>query len=62
LSAYGAINEREIMIDDVVSVLSALLIACSRKIFPNWANGLLERVKDGRLLTAVEKLLEVELR
>ena len=59
LSAYGSFDEREVVVDDVVSVLSALLIASQRKVFPNWANGSLEKVKDGRLLSAVEKLLEV---
>jgi hypothetical protein len=57
LSAYGEYDEREVIVDDVVSVLSALLIACSHKVFPDWAKGVLERVNDGRLLAAVEKLL-----
>ena len=60
LSSYSEIDEREVIVDDVASVLSALIIACERKIFPNWANGLLERIRDGRLLAAVEKLLESE--
>ncbi|MCL1803730.1 MAG: phosphotransferase [Eubacteriaceae bacterium] len=59
LSAYGEFDEREMVVDNVVSVLSALLIACSRKVFPNWANGLLDKVKDGRLLAAVERLLDI---
>jgi hypothetical protein len=58
LSAYGAFEEYEVIVDDVASVLSALLTACQRKVFPNWANDLLEMVKDGRLLTSVERLLE----
>ena len=56
---YGAINEDEVSVDDVASVLSALVVACSREIFPKWAKGLLEQVKEGRLLAAVERLLEV---
>ena len=58
LSAYGEINKCEVVVDDVASVLSALLIACSRMAFPDWAQGLLERTKDGRLLAAVERLVE----
>ena len=46
LSAYGAIDEREVIIDDIA------------KTFPHWANTLLERVKDGRLLAAVEKFVQ----
>lgn len=59
LSAYGAIDEHEITVDDVVSVLLALNTACQRTILPNWAKPLLEKVKDGRLQLAVERLLKV---
>jgi hypothetical protein len=58
LSAYGVFDEHEVVVDDVASVLSALIIACSRKVFPDWAKGLLERVKDGRLYAATAILLE----
>ncbi|MDD4495404.1 MAG: ElyC/SanA/YdcF family protein, partial [Eubacteriales bacterium] len=57
-SAYGGFDEREVMVDNVACELSSLVIACQRKDFPNWANDGLEKVKDGRLLAAVEKLLE----
>ena len=60
LSAYGEFDEYEVIVDDVASVLSALLIACRHKAFPDWAYGLLKKVKDGRLLTAVERFLEEE--
>ena len=56
LSAYGGFDEREVVVDNVACELSALIIACQRKVFPNWANDGLEKVKDGRLLAAVEKL------
>ena len=46
------------MIDAVACELSSLIIACQRKVFPNWANDGVEKVKDGRLSAAVEKLLE----
>ena len=60
MAAYGDIDEREALVDDVASVLLALLIACSRKAFPDWAKGMLARVRDGRLFAAVERLLEVK--
>jgi len=60
LSAYGGFDEREVVVDNVACELSALIIACQRKVFPNWANGGLEKVKDGRLLASVEKLLGVK--
>jgi hypothetical protein len=59
LSTYSSFNEREVVVDNVASVLSALLIACQRKVFPDWAKGLLEKVKDGKLLTSVEEMLEI---
>ena len=59
LSEYGIFNEKEKIVDDVICSLNALYIACQRKHFPDWGNNLLARVKDGRLQTAVEKLLEV---
>ena len=59
LSVYGEFDERETIIDVVVCELSSLIIACQRKVFPNWANDGVEKVKDGRLLAAVERLLEV---
>jgi hypothetical protein len=58
LSTYGAFDEREIIIDAVACELSGLIIACQRKVLPNWANDGLEKAKDGRLLKSVEKLLE----
>ena len=58
LSAYGEFDERETIIDAVACELSSLVIACQRKIFPNWANDGLDKVKDGRLLAAEERLLK----
>lgn len=61
-SAYGNYDEKEIAVDDVVSALTSLHIACQRKSFPDWGRELLEMVKDGRLLSAVKKLLEGQTR
>lgn len=58
LSEYGSYDESEKLVDDVVDSLYSLYIACQSKSFPNWAKDLLKKLKDGTLLTAVEKLLE----
>lgn len=59
LSAYGGFDEKEAAVDDVVSVLTSLHIACQREHFPGWGNVLLTMVRDGRLQTAVEELLKI---
>jgi hypothetical protein len=59
LSVYGGFDEREVVVDDAVSHLYSLHVACQRKVFPDWAKDGVERLKDGNLLTAIEKLLEV---
>ncbi|MCL2378947.1 MAG: DUF4111 domain-containing protein [Defluviitaleaceae bacterium] len=56
-SAYGYFNENEIVIDEIISILQTLIVACERDSFPGWALDSLEAVKDGRLLAAVEKCL-----
>jgi hypothetical protein len=38
---------------------NALHIACGRKNFPDWGIELLDMMKDGRLMMAVEKLSKV---
>jgi len=60
LSAYGSFNSNEIIIDDVISVLFNLIVACEHDTFPSWANDSLEALKDGSFLSAVEKLLKTE--
>ena len=59
LSTCGAFDEREVEFDAVVCELSTLIIACQRKVFPNWANDGLEKVKNGKLLSAANKLLKI---
>jgi hypothetical protein len=58
LSAYGDFDERERWLDEAVSVLTDLITACRRPVFPGWANDSLAFVKDGGLLAAVERLLK----
>jgi len=57
-SAYGNFDETEIVLDEIVSTLQTLIVACRRDNFPNWATDSLESLKDGRLLKAIEKYLE----
>jgi len=58
LSAYGGFDEREVAVDNVASEFASLAIACSREVFPDWAKDGVEKVRDGRWLAAVEKLLK----
>jgi len=57
LSAYGAFDRREIVVDGVASELASLMIACRRETFPNWANDSIAKMKDGRFAEALKKLL-----
>ena len=61
LSVYGEYDEREVIMDDVADTLSGLIMDCQRKNFPKLLVSIVERINDGRLLAAVDKLLEVEL-
>ncbi len=58
LTAYGRFDEFEKDVDDAVSVIGGLHIACQREVFPNWGQELLDMVHNGRLLAAVERLLK----
>jgi len=59
LSEYGEYDEREVVVDYVADALSGLVIASQREVFPNWAKDSVEGIKNGQILTAVERLLEV---
>ena len=45
LEAYGAVDPLEQALDDVVSVVTSLVVACQREPFPRWAQGLLQELK-----------------
>lgn len=45
LKAYGEFDKKEIVVDDVASVLVTLYHACKRKNFPSWANSVLNELK-----------------
>ena len=46
LEAYGEFDKSEIIVDDVASVLVTLYHACQRKHFPDWANSVLDDLKN----------------
>ena len=58
LSSYGGYIEYEKVVDDVVSPLVTLYFACQREDFPSWASNELEKLHNGMLLSATEKLLK----
>lgn len=45
LEAYGEFDKKEIIVDDVASVLVTLYHACQRKSFPCWADSALNSLK-----------------
>ena len=56
-SAYGTFDESEVVLDEIICTLQTLIVACEREVFPSWATDSLATVKDGRLLTAVERFI-----
>jgi len=56
-SAYGKFDESEVVLDEIISTLQTLIVACERDSFPSWAADSLESVKDGRLLKSVERFI-----
>lgn len=56
LEAYGEFDKKEIIVDDVASVLITLYYACQRKNFPSWANSTLNELKTD-YLNKVQTLL-----
>ena len=46
LEAYREFDKNEIIVDDVASVLVTLYHACQRKNFPDWANSVLDDLKN----------------
>ncbi|HHT95547.1 MAG TPA: phosphotransferase [Clostridiaceae bacterium] len=59
LSEYGEYDQREIIVDNVAAALSGLIIASQQEVFPDWAKVLVEGIKNGQMLTAVERLLYI---
>lgn len=59
LSNYGTFDRKEIIIDDVASVISTLYFACKRPLFPKWANEELETLR-GNYIDKVNLLLHTK--
>jgi len=57
ISAYGDFDKSEVVLDEIISTLQTLIVACERDSFPSWANDSLDSVKDGRLLATVERFV-----
>jgi 2-polyprenyl-3-methyl-5-hydroxy-6-metoxy-1,4-benzoquinol methylase len=57
LDEYGDFNQDEIVIDNVASLLTTLYLACTRDVFPKWAEAYHEQVNNGTLLNAVNELI-----
>ncbi len=57
-SEYGEVNEDEIIIDEVMSVIENLYEACKESSFPVWANQSLVKVHNKDLLKSVKRLVE----
>lgn len=56
LDEYGAIDEREKIIEEAAMVLVSLFFACRREFFPDWGEELLEELK-GSYINKIEALL-----
>ncbi len=46
LSAYGALNQTEALLDDITAPVVTLYFACQRPKFPEWAKGTLCQIKN----------------
>lgn len=57
IKEYGEINCYETVVDDAISPLICLYGAYKREVFPEWAKGALEKLKNGQMFDAVERLL-----
>lgn len=55
LEEYGSYDPVEAALDDVISVVCGLYMACQRKVFPNWAQNLLDEIET-KLIEKIERL------
>jgi hypothetical protein len=56
--AYGRVDERERILDEVTAPLYGLLVAVRMPRFPSWARGCLSMVENGELEKALRRALE----
>jgi hypothetical protein len=54
--AYGAVDERERVLDGPAALLYGLLVAVRRPRFPRWAEGLVDAVRSGELERSLRAL------
>ena len=59
--SYGAINEYEYKVDDVISMLTTLVMAADRKEFPWWAEDAVRAVRSGKLESDLKEILSLTL-
>jgi len=57
--AYGGVNQHERILDEPLSILYGLVIACRRSQLPRWAVPLSEAARTGGLEGAIRRALEV---
>lgn len=57
LESYGPVPEYEYRVDDVVSVLSTLVMASKRPEIPDWADGAIRALKSGKLAADFHDLI-----
>jgi hypothetical protein len=55
---YGEINQAEKLIDEPLSILYNLVVACSRQTFPEWAKPSIHTVTGGGLERQIRRALE----
>ena len=58
LKEYSEFNQKEVIVDNVVSPLTTLYFACKRNTFPKWAEASLLRVKNGQLLNNINLMVK----
>ena len=59
LEEYGKFDISEMIIDNVVSILTTLHFACQKTLFPSWANYALKELHTG-FIDKVNRLLYLE--
>lgn len=57
LKEYGEFNQKEMIVDNVVSSLTTLYFACKRDTFPKWAEAYLLQMKNGQLLSNINLMV-----
>lgn len=56
---YGYINEKEVIVDSVLTILQELILAYKKPIFPKWGEESIKKIKDGTLERNIQRLLSL---